>query len=70
MFNETAVEIGKRFGISAVNYTSPLAFYERVADRLIGMDGYSGEMTFLITLIHAELTQEILDHYKLKADHV
>ena len=61
MFNETAVEIGERFGLSTINYTSPLAFYERVADRLIGRDGCSDEMTFLIMLIHVEQTQEILD---------
>lgn len=54
MFNETAVEIGKRFGISAEDYTSPLAFCERVADRLIGKGHYSNEMLFLITLINKE----------------
>lgn len=55
----TAVEIGKRFGISAVDYASPLAFYERVADRLMGMGGYSNEMLFLIALINDEQAQEI-----------
>lgn len=54
-FNETAVEIGKRLNILPENYSTPLAFYQKLADRMMGKTYYVHEMTFVIGLILGEL---------------
>lgn len=54
-FNETAVEIGKKLNILPENYNTPLAFYEKLADRMMGKAYYVNEMMFVVGLIQGEI---------------
>ncbi len=59
-FNETAVEIGKKLNILPEDYNTPLAFYKKLADLMMGNTYYVHEMTFVVGLIQGEINRIII----------
>ena len=48
---ETAKGIGERIGVSKGESESDLCFLKRLADKMIGKQIFSNEMTFVISLL-------------------
>jgi hypothetical protein len=62
-FNEIAVDIADSIGISCDHGEAPIAFYERVADRLMGVKDMQQELLFLNLLIGSGLAERDLVGY-------
>lgn len=56
-FNEIAVDIADSIGVSCGPGEAPIAFYKRVADRLMGVKDMQQELLFLNLLIGSGLAE-------------